>query len=353
MKLLCIMSQNEIARARLPGGPMADGLLARMMESHVARCAGCRSFEMDLDRLAHALTFQRTDGRQPAQSSSGFVEGVWRKIDATRHAQSAWRQHLGRLTLAGSTAFAAICGVLVMQGGIPSGLQSTQHQYVGVSTQSPTGDALHSVQQRPVETAAVAQRGSGDVIAPFGKVHLQAAPPAIRAAHTDSAVAVVKAPRIAAMQVAVVPVSAPAAKAVFAIDEKIAPSPPSARLEAPVVHVEIASGPVTDGDVRLAAGNVVASKPAGSPVDYASIGSYYESAGQYDDAANAYVQAYAQSKDPDLAYAAGRAAEKAGDQSMAFEYYSRFLGDNAANGANKPAERSTKGTQQCSEDYRA
>jgi hypothetical protein len=54
-------------------------------------------------------------------------------------------------------------------------------------------------------------------------------------------------------------------------------------------------------------------------------GAFYASHGDYQRAATAYASAYAERPDPELALAAGQAAENAGDVTQALAYYSRIL----------------------------
>jgi len=68
-------------------------------------------------------------------------------------------------------------------------------------------------------------------------------------------------------------------------------------------------------------------------------GAWFESWGDYRRAAAAYGRAFEQRPDPDTAFAAGRAAECAGDVAQALDYYSRLL-DRAA-GAKSPPEKGT------------
>lgn len=54
-------------------------------------------------------------------------------------------------------------------------------------------------------------------------------------------------------------------------------------------------------------------------------GMWYEAQGDYRRAAAAYGSAYAENSDPDLAFAAGQAAESAGDVTEALTYYTQIL----------------------------
>lgn len=60
-------------------------------------------------------------------------------------------------------------------------------------------------------------------------------------------------------------------------------------------------------------------------VQWTRWGAYYESHGDYQRAAAAYGTAYAERPEPDLALAAGSAAENAGDVAEALSYYCRVL----------------------------
>lgn len=62
-----------------------------------------------------------------------------------------------------------------------------------------------------------------------------------------------------------------------------------------------------------------------TPVRWQAWGVYYESQGDYERAAAAYGKAYAEQPDPATAFAAGQAAESAGDVTQALVYYSQLL----------------------------
>ena len=58
---------------------------------------------------------------------------------------------------------------------------------------------------------------------------------------------------------------------------------------------------------------------------WARWGAWYEANGDYSGAASAYGRAFAEKPDPDMAFAAGQAAENAGDVSQAVLYYTQLL----------------------------
>ena len=60
-------------------------------------------------------------------------------------------------------------------------------------------------------------------------------------------------------------------------------------------------------------------------VPWATVGLYYEYAGDYRRASAAYAMAYKQKADPQLAYAVARSAEGAGDVTSALDYYATLL----------------------------
>ena len=77
----------------------------------------------------------------------------------------------------------------------------------------------------------------------------------------------------------------------------------------------------------------VADAALAKSVGWADIGAYYERAGLYGEASDAYALAYAEKQDPGLAYAAGCAAETAGDIGQAVTFYTELL-DKSSEGDN-------------------
>jgi tetratricopeptide (TPR) repeat protein len=66
-------------------------------------------------------------------------------------------------------------------------------------------------------------------------------------------------------------------------------------------------------------------KHPGAKLTWATVGLYYEYAGDYQRASAAYALAYRQKPTTALAYAAARSAESAGDIDRALDYYATVL----------------------------
>jgi hypothetical protein len=70
---------------------------------------------------------------------------------------------------------------------------------------------------------------------------------------------------------------------------------------------------------------VAAVSPRPTPAQWQAWGVYYESQGDYQRAATAYGNAYAEQPDTATGFAAGQAAESAGDVTQALVYYTQIL----------------------------
>jgi len=276
MKLVCVLADRALARSRVTGKPIG-GALAR----HVGACPRCQTAATSYAELAANVSASLC---LPTPSEA-FTQRVLGRIETCPPRAAT----LPRALWVAPVLAAAVAGLWVLGGPRREAAHSGGKQAHARIARSPdTGDPIGGA-GRNARTAP--DRQSPPTSARTG---------AVRQATRRAAEALRKRERDAVLRI------------LLRSRRKVAST----------------GG---DGKPSGTGGRQVATAGAtGTNVTWAQWGAYCEMNADYRQAAAAYARAHAQSGDLTVGFAAGRAAEAAGDVSAAVMQYSRILSGTAA-----------------------
>lgn len=274
MNPICFWWRRALALYAAQERPLAEG---SRLAAHLSRCRACRAFWRDIHNLAANLPRVCS---APAPSGD-FTDSVWRRIDSAPR-----RHHPGvpaPLLAASAAALAALFGFLWWRTAVPSNSEQPEPFPVAKRPQNGFSPGPSSVPGGVSRTQRVASAPSSS--GPK-KERTRASASRKRGAATT-------------------------------------PKRPSKdRIRRRMMHrIRYAQTPVRE--MAKIASSVVPHEQAAAR--WQKWGAWFEIQGDYQRAAAAYQRAFEIQPDPEVGFAAGRAAECAGDISEALRFYSRIL----------------------------
>jgi tetratricopeptide (TPR) repeat protein len=295
MRLLCKLRQRAYARAAVRGDSV--GLPAHLAK-HLKRCEACHQEWSALERLTVHLA-QSLESPEP---TSSFQQAVWDRIKAPPAPPE--RAFVRFAPAAALLAFVTLLCIL------PWTIPPTKERSASLSLPMPSlpDAALQRYASAPTSrTSEAAKSAAPKALKPTRKRNVQTrAKPSPRATKPESRRS--RRPR------------------------------PSPRY--------LVRGAKERPSSRIAAADT--KSPVASKIQWTTWGAWYEASGDYRLAAAAYRRSLEEKNDPSVEFAAGRAAECAGDLAEALDSYSRIL--NQTSGAKAAPE---KGTLQWKDHLRA
>lgn len=279
MNLLCLWRQRTLAKAAMCEGSLAEH---SRLQAHLHQCPSCHRFWKDIQSLTGELVALA----EPLPADDGFADSVWMRLSA---APVRARRLSALVPVTAATACVAL-GLFLWNRGIaarysatPSVLTEPRNQVTGGAPVPPRAVKEDS----PPLTKK--QEGKRVAAAPSsGKKRRERGTQVQKRSWKRSEIR-----RIA--QRSRKPETSAAKKHV-------------AQQQAEPETKQVVTAPL---------------RP--TPEQWQAWGVYYESQGDYERAAAAYGHAYSEQPDPSTAFAAGRAAERAGDVTQALVYYTRIL----------------------------
>lgn len=308
MSLLCRWRQRALEQAALSGSALPHD---PALQQHLSGCASCRRYWNELRVLSAELAALS----EPLPSGEGFAESAWARFCAAR---TSPKPPL-RLAFVLTAAVAVILGLFLWNQ--VRYLASGERPNGNTGQVASTPPASVSPGEKEKAHARVAEGSQGKGVRPStGLPHTKRSPSASKIALSSTQAwrkwAAITQPkrRLALRQKAGLRTYArryrhQRHRVAFVPKRSTHPSSPQRRMMAPA-------------------------RPKWQ--QWSQWGDYYASQGDYERAATAYGSAYAERPDPQLALAAGQAAENAGDVTRALSYYTRILNQPSAK---KPPEK--------------